>query len=146
MKSPLRFLFASVSLVIPLLLSAAPVKVLTGGSVAQIAGKFPPKADLEFVPIPAGEFVRPGVTEYAMLDVPKSIRHEKREHNVQVGVVLSAKGAVLATCILSSDCPVLEGAAERQVRATKFSPAKLDGAAVPAFLVFPVSYRHGESE
>ncbi|HLP09579.1 MAG TPA: hypothetical protein VK178_15555 [Opitutaceae bacterium] len=47
---------------------------------------------------------------------------------------------------MSSDCPVLEEPAERQVRAMKFSPAKLDGAAVPTFLVFPVSYRYSEGQ
>ncbi|MFT3831439.1 MAG: energy transducer TonB [Opitutaceae bacterium] len=146
MKSPLRSFFLSALLMLPLVLPAAPLKVLTGGSIAQIAGKFSPQADLEFVPIPAGEFVKPGVTEYARLEVPKSIRSETREHNVRVGVVVSAHGTVLATCIMGSDCPELEGPAERQVRATRFSPAKLDGAAVPAFLVFPVSYRSGAGE
>jgi hypothetical protein len=136
-----NFVAAALLLVAPIVLSAAPLKVFTGGSVETIAGKLAGKGEFEFAPTPSG-FAKPGVSRYATLEVPKSIRSESREHNVQVGVVLSAKGKVLATCIMASDCPELESPAERQVHEMGFVPAKVDGVAVASFLVFPVSYRY----
>ncbi len=138
-RRPLLFLAL---LIAPALVSASPLKVYSSSSVETFAGKLAAQGQFEFADVPAGTFQKPAVTKWAKLDVPSSIKKEAKEHNVQVGVVLSAEGKVLATCIVSSDCVALEAAAEKQVRKLQFSPAKIDDVAVPFFVVYPVSYRY----
>ena len=143
MKNPLRnLLVLSVFVSLALLASAAPLKVHTGGAIDQIAPKLAGKGEFELVAVPAGELRKPMVTKYAHLAVPASIKMETKEHNVQVGVVLSAEGKVLATCVVASDCPELARAAEQQMRQTQFSPATVNGEPIPFFFVFPVSYQY----
>ena len=142
MKNPLRNLLAlSVFVSLVVLASAAPLKVHTGGAIDQIAPKLAGKGEFELVEVPKGEFRKPTVTKYAHLAIPASIKMETKEHNVQVGVVLSSEGKVLATCVVDSNCPELARAAEQQLREMQFSPATVNGTAIPFFFVFPVSYR-----
>ncbi len=128
---------------LPALLGAAPVKVFVrGGDPTEIAAIFATKGDFEFVAGMAETFQKPTVAKFGKLSLPPSVKWETKEQNVGVGVVLSATGKVLATCIVSSDCAALEAAGERMVRDCKFTPARVGGAPVASYLVFPVSYRY----
>lgn len=140
MKRYLRLLL--ILTVIPAILEAEPVKVYARGDLEKIAELFRDKGSYVFELAPSGRFTNPAVQKYVNLKVPASIKMERKEHNVDVGVVLSAKGEVAATCIVSSDCKALEGAAVEMVRALKFSPFSVDGTPVHFYFVFPVSYRY----
>jgi len=140
MKHFLRFLF--VLAVVPVILRADPTKVFARGDLTKIAELFRGRGLYVFELAPSGKFTAPAVVKYSNLNVPDSIRMEKREHNVEVGVILSASGAVAATCIALSDCKALEAPAVEMVRALKFSPVKVDGTPAFFYFVFPVSYRY----
>jgi hypothetical protein len=140
MKQYARLLF--ILAVIPAILRAEPTKVFARGDLAKIAALFRDKGPFVFELAPSGRFTSPAVLEYVNLKIPASIKMERKEHNVDVGVILSAKGEVAATCIVSSDCKALEGAAVELVQALKFRPVSVDGTPVYFYFVFPVSYRY----
>jgi len=124
---------------------AAPVEVFTSGVVESTAERFTDaKTKFTFTSLPAGEFKKPEVIQYVMLDVPYSIRSERSDHSVDVGVILSDQGKVLATCTVSSNCKALEGAAQKYATAIKIRPASLNGRPVNFFLILPVSYKYAD--
>lgn len=122
---------------------AAPVEVFTRGDAADAAKRFvDAKNSYSFVSLPAGEFKSPNVVQYATLNVPDSIKMERSEHEVEVGIIVSDQGKVVATCIVSSNCKALEAAAQNLATALRFRPASLKGQPVSFYVIMPVSYKY----
>ena len=126
--------------------NGAPVTVFTRGGIEQIASYFKTKGRFIFEPVSGGTFKAPDVSKWAILRVPKSIRGERKEHNVSVGVILSDKGKVLAQAVVSSDCKDLEEPAIEFVKQLEFNPAKVDGKAICYYCVIPVGYKYVDEQ
>lgn len=122
---------------------AAPSEVFASGNIPEAVVKsLNQKTEFSFARLPTGEFSKPAVTQYAQLVPPESIRSERTDHDAEVGVIVSDKGKVVATCIVASNCPNLEKAAQRCAAAHKFRPASLNGKPIYFYLILPLSYKY----
>lgn len=100
------------------------------------------KTAFEFRQIDNAAFTAPVPTKMAALDVPASIRSDRKEHHVEVGIVISDRGQVLDTAIVSSNSKALEAAARSMAKQFRFRPATLDGKPVATYAVLPATYRY----
>lgn len=121
----------------------APVVVHLRADPAPIARLFGrEKTAFEFRQIGDSVFTAPVPTKVAALDFPVSLRHDRKEHAVEVGIVISDRGEVLSTVIVSSTTPGLEAAARKMAHGFRFRPATLDGKPVATYAVLPATYRY----
>lgn len=141
MKHPLILTLAFVFLAT--VAQATAIKVFTRGGVEGLAEQFKNSKDsYTFVSLSAGELKKPAFVKYAPTIIPRSIHAERKDHNVEIGFIVSDKGAVVATCIVSSNCKVLEDAVKDMLVASKFSPASLDGKPLYFYVTMPFSYKY----
>lgn len=121
----------------------APVVVHLRADPAPIARLFErEKTAFDFRQIGNAAFTAPVPTKVAALDVPVSLRNDRKEHAVEVGIVISDRGEVLSTAIVSSTTPALEAAARKMAKGFRFRPATLDGKPVATYAVLPATYRY----
>jgi len=79
---------------------------------------------------------------------PPALYAEKTQGNVTLRLYIDSAGAVVddSTHVAeSSNVPALDSAAIKGSRELKFVPAKLNGAAMPVSILFPVYFRHPEA-
>lgn len=121
----------------------APVVVYLSADPTSIAPLFAhEKTAFEFRRTGDAAFTAPVPTQAASLGVPASIRSDRKEHLVEVGIVISDRGQVLSTAIVSSNSKGFEAAARKMAQQFRFRPATLDGKPVATYAVLPATYRY----
>lgn len=79
---------------------------------------------------------------------PPALYAEKTQGNVTLRLYIEKDGSVVddSTRVAeSSNVPMLDSAAIKGAHALRFLPAKLQGAAMPVSILFPVYFRHPEA-
>lgn len=143
-------------LFVPILLSAAPakapdiveIKVYVRQAPAAGTPQFsePSKHFTFVVPESGSTFKKAEVEKFGQLRIPPSMREERAEQTVEVGMIVSPKGEVVAVTVISSTYKDFEEAAREMARGTKLKPATLDGKRVYTYCVLPVGYRYTDPE
>lgn len=111
---------------------------------ARFAGQKPPHSFVQ--PAPGEEFKNPTPIKFSHLEVPASIRADRNEHRVDVGMIVSANGDVIAVAVAASNSKPLENAAREMARGFRFSPATLARKPVWCYVELPVTYKYVDPE
>lgn len=116
-----------------LLIVVAIVSIMVSSNII----KAQEKNELDKVPMPVGGME----TILKNVVYPEDAKKDKMEGKIFVKAIIDEKGNVIETKIEKGENKLLCSAAEKAVKATKFTPGEKDGKKVKAEVIVPIFFK-----